>query len=325
MIRYRFGKDDLLRTRFAISPLFEATASISALADPSRASIHLPFVRAARTRTGGLELPLLRALVPARGYTPDFISPPPETPLPDVEAEIARVASTPAAQVRREIGWRFPDGSPPQLRELLDRPGRGLKRLAAELTAYWAAAIDPVWERIRDVLEDDIAHRARLLTAAGPLEVFGDLHPDVRWERGGLVVDRPVDADVELGGRGLQLVPSAFVWPTAGAMFDPPWQPALIYPPRGLGLLWEPAPRDDGALAGVIGARRAAILRALEREASTTALARRLGAGAPGVSEHLGALRRAGLVRGRRQGREVLYARTAAGDALLRAPVGSTG
>jgi DNA-binding transcriptional ArsR family regulator len=317
MIRFVFDRDDVLRTRFAVSPLFEATASIGAVADPSRASIHLPFVRLARAATRGLELPLLHALVPATGYVPDFISPPPESPLPDVEAEIERVARTPLAQVRRELAWRFPEGAPDQVRPLLERGGR--RRLADELAAYWQAAIAPVWDRIRGVLEDDIAHRARLLTFAGPLEVFGDLHPSVRWQDGGLEVDRPHDAVVALAGRGLQLVPSVFMWPDAGAMIDPPWQPSLLYPPRGVGLLWEPAEVDDGALAAVVGTRRAAILRGLDREATTTVLARRLDAGAPGVSEHLGALRRAGLVRARRQGREVLYVRTAAGDALLRA------
>jgi DNA-binding transcriptional ArsR family regulator len=35
------------------------------------------------------------------------------------------------------------------------------------------------------------------------------------------------------------------------------------------------------------------------------------------VSAHLGVLRRAGLVAGRREGRHVLYARTRAGDTLL--------
>src|SRR5688572_2118061 len=99
MIRYRFRHDDLLRTRFAISPLFEATASVAVLRDPAAHSIHLPWVRAARPRVEGLEYGLLAALVPDRGYTPDFISPPPGSPLPDVAAEIARVRATPAAQV----------------------------------------------------------------------------------------------------------------------------------------------------------------------------------------------------------------------------------
>jgi DNA-binding transcriptional ArsR family regulator len=320
MIRYRFGREDLLRTRFAVSPLFDATAGIAALGDPAARSLHLPWVRGTRARMqdAGLRIPMLEALIPVRGYTPDFISPPPESPLPDVAAEIERVARTPPAQVRRELGWRFEPGPVPEvLRPLLDAPRRGLRALAAELTAYWEVAMAPVWERVRAVLEYDIAHRARLLTAGGPLEVFGDLHPDVRWCGDGLEVDRPYETEVDLGGRGVQLVPAVFVWPIVGAMFDPPWQPSLIYPPRGVGLLWEPPRCDDGALADLLGARRADILGVLDREASTTALARRLQASPAGVSEHLGVLRRAGLIRGRRQGREVLYARTTAGDALL--------
>jgi DNA-binding transcriptional ArsR family regulator len=321
MIRYRFGRDDLLRTRFAVSPLFDATASIAAMRDPASRSLHLPWVRATRARiaAAGTATPMLEALVPVRGYTPDFISPPPETPLPDVASEIERVARTPAAQVRRELEWRFEPGPVPEvLRPLVDAPRRGLRALADELAAYWEVAMAPVWERVRAALEDDIAHRARLLTAGGPLEVFADLHPDVRWSGDGLEVDRPYETEVDLGGRGIQLVPAAFVWPIVGAMIDPPWQPSLIYPPRGIGLLWEPPRRDDEALADLLGARRAEILGVLDREASTTALARRLQASPAGVSEHLGVLRRAGLVHGRRQGREVLYARTAAGDALLR-------
>ena len=58
---------------------------------------------------------------------------------------------------------------------------------------------------------------------------------------------------VELAGRGLQLVPAAFGWPEVGAMFDPPWQPALIYPPRGVGDLWAPARESSEALGELVG------------------------------------------------------------------------
>ncbi len=321
MIRFRFAADDLLRTRFAISPLFELTGAHAALRDPAGRSLHLPWIRAARRRTAELATPLLDALVPLRGYTPDFISPPPDGPLPEPEAELRRVARTPAAQVRTELGWRFEPAAPPVvLRPLHDDPSRGLRPLVAEMQAFWEAALAPDWDRVRATLEDDIAHRARALTAGGPIEVFGDLHPDVRWEAEGLAVRLTYEATVELGGRGLQLVPAVFVWPRVTAMTDPPWQPSLIYPPRGVGALWEPPRRDDGALAALLGARRAKLLDALDHETSTTTLARRLGASPAGVSEHLAVLRRAGVVRARRHGREVLYARTASGDALLRAP-----
>ena len=188
------------------------------------------------------------------------------------------------------------------------------------IAAYWEAAIAPFWDRIRAALDDDIAHRARLLTSGGAIEVFADLHPDVEWANPTLLVKRPHDADVRLGGRGLLLSPSAFIWPKSGAMYDPPWQPTLIYPPRGLGVLWAPRGSDPKALAALLGARRAEILLALDRETSTLELSGQLKASAGGVSEHLGVLRRAGLVRPRRQGQSVLYARTAAGDALVAAP-----
>lgn len=320
-IAYFFNREDLLRTRFAISPLFEATASLGALRDPSAASIHLPWVREARAAIDGLELDLIEALAPGTGlYHPDFIAPPPQTPLPEIGEEIARVRRTPAAQVRKELGWAFPDGLPEALVPLAEHPRRELGRIADQLAAYWDAAIAPHWDGIVAVLEDDIAHRARLLTTGGAIEVFGDLHPDVSLINTMLLVDREHKADVDLDGRGLLLCPSVFIWPRIGAMIDPPWQPTLIYPPRGVGQLWAPARSEPGALAALLGARRAEILVTLDREATTRELARRLGASPAGVSEHLSILRRAGLVRPRRQGASVFYARTAAGDGLLTAP-----
>ena len=70
-------------------------------------------------------------------------------------------------------------------------------------------------------------------------------------------------ANVDLAGRGILLLPAVFTWPSVWPRSDPPWDPALVYPP-------------------------------------------------PGIS----VLRRAGLVCGRREGRRVIYARTATGEAL---------
>ena len=220
-----------------------------------------------------------------------------------------------------EIGWRFEAGAgvPPAARLLLDDPPRGLAELTTVMAGYFERAIAPWWQEIRTALESDILHRARRLTAGGAIEVFEDLHPQVRWREGALEVERRYEQDVDLRGRGLLLVPAAFAWPRVFAMIDEPWQPALVYTPRGLGNLWAPPAGGDGeALADLLGRRRAAILATLGTPATTSDLARRLGASPAGVNEHLGILRRAGLVQAARDGRRVLYSRTPSGDALLR-------
>ena len=318
VIGYRFGREDLLHTRFAISPLFELQASVRALRDPGAASVHLPWVRAARERLAGFDYALLDALVPDRGYAPDFFAPPPRSPLPDVAEELARVRGTNPPQVRRELGWRFGAEVPEVVRPLVDDIAarhRRARRHDGRLLGAGARAVVGAGAR---------AARGGHPPPCGPpgrgrrARAFDGLHADVRWRAGTLEVQAPTDAVVELAGRGLQLVPSVFVWPRIGAMFDPPWQPTVIYPPRGVGDLWTPAGAapGPGRSATCVGRRRARILTALSDEASTSELARRLAASPAGVSEHLGVLRRAGLVRARRDGRSVLYSRTAVGDAL---------
>jgi hypothetical protein len=219
--------------------------------------------------------------------------------------------------VAAEIARAHPGGPPPDARPLLERPAEALPALVAQMRAFWDAALAPWWDRIAALLEGEIGWRARRLAAVGPQAAFAGLHETVRFRDGAVhVSERKATVDVDLAGRGLLLVPAAFAWPTVWPMVDPPWQPALVYPPPGVAELWAPDERDDEALAGLLGRGRARVLATLDRPASTQELADRLAASPAGVSEHLGVLRRAGLVAGRREGRRVVYARTAKGDGL---------
>lgn len=319
MIELRFGPEDLLRTRFAISPLFELGRSAGVLRDPGAHGMHLPWARHAQAAVADLDLAVLDALACLRPYSPDFVHPPPETPLPDFAQELDRIRATPPDQVAREIAIAYPDGPPAVLHPLLADTPQELERLARTIAAYWDRTLAPHWEAVRAVLEADILHRARRLTATGGIEAFADLHPRVAFDAGTLRIEHDYDAVVDLDGRGLLLVPAAFLWPDVAAMIDPPWQPTLLYPPRGVATLWEPSSADPGALGALLGELRARVLAGLDPPVSTTELAGRLGASPAGVSAHLGVLRRAGLATPRRSGRSVLYARTAAGEALLRA------
>lgn len=322
MIAYRFGHEDLLRTRFAISPLMELSGSVEAFRQPEKFVVHAPWAAWARERITGLEWDLLDAMIPQDSAVyPDFVNPPPREPQARLEAELRRVLETPHAQVAKELRDVHPDGVPEVARVLVDDPARGLERLVGQMRAWWDALLAPRWEGILAMLDREIAERGRRLADVGPAAAFADLNERVAWRDGCVEVDRaPGRREVDLDGRGLLLVPAAFAWPDVWPMHDLPWQPAIVYAPRGVAELWAPEEGDGaGALADLLGARRAAVLLALDRPVATLELAARLAASPAGVSAHLKVLRRAGLVDGRRAGRHVLYGRTRAGDALLRA------
>src|SRR4051812_4570834 len=104
MASYEFRLEDLARTRFAISPMWEVVASLRRLRDPSQAGIHLPWINELRDgRLKEVDLSAALRLTPPRGYVPDFLSPPPSTPLARFEDEIELVRKTPAKQVRHDM------------------------------------------------------------------------------------------------------------------------------------------------------------------------------------------------------------------------------
>jgi DNA-binding transcriptional ArsR family regulator len=211
-----------------------------------------------------------------------------------------------------------PTAVPVAARPFVDHPAEALAEVVEQMRMFWDAALAPWWRRLLAALDAEIASRACRLATVGAQAAFAGLHPTETWDGGFLCVHptKKAPTDVELGGRGVLRVPAALTWPSVWPRTDPPWDPALVYPPAGLAELWAPDERRDDALGSLLGRRRARILLELERPSSTLGLAQRLGVGPSSVSDHLGVLRRAGLVAGRREGRRVVYARTANGDAL---------
>lgn len=320
MITLRFGPGALAHVRFAISPLTEARRSLRVLDDPARGALHLRWAIEARRLTAGLDLSLLRALEPADVYTPDFVSPPPTSPLDEFEDQLAVVAATPPEQALAEVqrSYRRKPTLPAVLEPFVEDPAAGLAAVVELLRAYWDRALAPHWPRVRALLEGDVLHRAREMADGGAERLFADVDPTVSWADGILSIDKRAQQDVDLEDRGLLFVPSVFTWPDVVLITDPHWQPTIVYPARGVGTLWETGrPAAPDALGALLGKVRAAVLMALDRPRSTTDLAGALGVSAGGVSQHLGVLRAAGLVHGHRVGRVVLYLRSPAGDGLV--------
>ncbi|WP_328953128.1 ArsR/SmtB family transcription factor [Kitasatospora purpeofusca] len=317
----RFGAHDLGNLRFAISPLWETAAAARAVADPGRHVVHLPWIRRAPSLRqdgdlGGRIAPLA-ALADRFDLVEARLLPAPRCPLAEIEEELSALLATPPEQVRDGLA-AVPRPAPTGFeRRLAEDPERVLPELAEALHSWWEAAVRPHWPRIRAVLEADIAHRTRLLAEDGIHEVLSSLHPALHRAGDRLrSPDLPADGE-DLGGTGLTLTPSAFADRCRVLTGRRGTPPALVYPARALGLLWERRENTDDALARLLGRSRARLLACTGSPTTTTQLAARTGLSLGAVSQHLAVLRDAGLVTGHRYRREVHYTATDLGAALL--------
>ncbi|WP_037851735.1 ArsR/SmtB family transcription factor [Streptomyces sp. NRRL S-340] len=319
--RLRFGDDDLLRCRFALSPLWETQEAVRTLGRPDRHGYHPHWLRRIREAARGLDLAPLWLLMPRRGHSPDFLGPPPLGPAATFEEEIAAVRAADPAAAREDLARALAD-TPGALRSrpgraLLADPERAVRELADLLETAWRALVEPEWPRLRALLEADIAFHSRRLAEVGLEALLPELDRRLSWDGRTLTVDWHGEHGRDLGGQGLVLMPSVFSWPEVISGFEPPWQPTLVYPARGLAGLWtEPGTAGAQALVRLLGRGRAAVLGALTDPATTSDLAHRLGLAPSSVSAHLTVLRDAGLLTARRYGHRVLYERTPLGMAL---------
>ncbi|MEU9608615.1 helix-turn-helix domain-containing protein [Streptomyces sp. NPDC048057] len=344
MISFELGVDDLADTRFALSPLSEVMLSLRVLQDPGLSALHLPWRRAVLAQLRVREQPrgpvepldtaLLMALVARRRTLPDFLTPRPATFAPAVDDELARVRATPPDVVLRDlVAAHAPDPLPEPLRALAadgghDAVARLRDAVCALLRQYWDVALAPHWPRMRLLLEADMTYRARQSAKGGARLLFADVHPNLRWSDGVLHVSGVRGAyRSAAAGRGLLLVPSVFAHKPAPPV-GPDEPPLLFYPSRGVGTLWTAAdggPPGAGAapseaLVALIGPPRARLLALLEEPLPTAELARRLRVTPSAVSQHLRVLYGSGLANRVRDGRSVLYRRSALGDRLLDGP-----
>lgn len=328
---------ELAATRFATSPLGETIRALQLLAKPDPPAVNLPWLRWARARLDRQPLrvprlwPLTVTGLPG-GIYPEFLLPAPAGQRPAFAGELARLAATPAPAVRASLRRVFADGPwPPSAAELLDRPELG--QIAAELADCHDRLIAPHWERIRAVLDADIAYRTGQLASGGARQLFRDMHPDLSWAAGTLTLADPgtgrTEFRVEKGPDGLVLMPTVFGWPDVSLRKATSTQTTMMYPARGAATVWHPI--ADHLTGGgtpaehLLGAARARLLSALRSPATTTTLARQLGVTPSAISQHLRFLHRGSLLTRHRSGRTVLYHTSELGLALLTALASSDG
>ncbi|MFD9871772.1 ArsR/SmtB family transcription factor [Streptomyces niveus] len=321
MLRIHFTGGDLgaVRTAAGPDPLWETILSFHRLRDRRGAPAFGEWRTETRVRLKG-ETRLLGALVPRRGYFPDFLTPP-EGRF-GLSQGLQALRATPGEQVRTELAL-LGSGSPAlpaRIGALSEDDPAELGRLADALRAYHRAAVEPYWPHIRARAEADRVVRGRALLDGGADELLATLPPMIRWRAPVLEADYPVDRELFLDGRGLLLQPSFFCRGTPVVYRDPALPPVLVYPVTQVDAPTAAGHRGRGAgpsLGRLVGRTRSAVLSAIEHGTTTSELARRAGVSLASASQHACVLREAGLVVTLRHGNAVLHTLTPLGAALL--------
>jgi DNA-binding transcriptional ArsR family regulator len=253
-------------------------------------------------------------------YRPDLLTPQPETYAQRrdlLDEQIAQIEAAAQEDLETQVftltrtHWNRP--LPATTRRIAES-GRMQRRLANGLARFWRDALAEGWPELHSIIDQDIAHRATAIAAHGVGRALGALHPDIAWAGNAVTLTKPWDGEIDVTGRDLVLAPSVLSWPDVIIQVDTPGQFVLYYPAQRIG-----AGRDrrSGRIAQVVGNARAALLADLETARSTAELATRTGYSPGTVSYHLSALHRARLVTKVRDGRYVLYQRTAHAAGLL--------
>lgn len=334
MFRLEIGPDDLMASRFAISPLHETVVAVRALAGigPGADALVRRWLDPKRARFENLRrtMPmadLLIGLLCASMYTPTFLAPPPRRAHGTLAAQLDDVRATPPPLARADLAACLPGRTrplSPAVLRLLDQPDITI-HLAGALEATWNELIRPDWPVIQTILQQDLQHWARRLIGRGwpamlPHLPMGSLswHADssVQALQGPL----PVDEQHGPGGGGIVFGPTLAAEPSIA--LDPGWHREIRYPAQGRAILVQSAqPPPNDPLGTLIGQTRSRLLAELGQPATTTQLTRTHHLSLGTVAHHLSALRGAGLITSIRDGQSVIYHRTPLGDALVDANV----
>ncbi|GAA1159917.1 helix-turn-helix transcriptional regulator [Microbacterium oxydans] len=320
-VEFHLSPGDVEAVRFGISPGHELAHAVRVLRRPAAHPLQWGWLRAVREQLPRRDFALLSTVIGDDGYLPDFLT---TTPLWDLtpEAELDELRAAPLDPMRVDFGkmvQRSTGARRQALREMQDHPERARDMIADGWAAVWEAALAPVWPQLERLLRADIAVRARTITTAGIAGMAGDLHRQVTWGAGAVRVSlRRHSEQVDCRGGGLVLVPSVMSSWGCMVLTEPPAQPTLFYPARGVTAGWARDAADiEDALGALLGPARAAILLQAGAARTTTQVAHDAGLAISTASHHLSVLRDAGLVTSERDGARMHHLRTPLGEALV--------
>lgn len=344
MLRLNLPNEALTSLRFTYSPLVELTTSYRVLRGGWETGIYWRWIEEARQAMSDIEFPYMDNLITPgylvkgtdksvpKGYIPDFLTPTPEKSIHEIEQEFDRLRHIDIRIVQACVQELITIvGENDLLCHFLAYPHEGLDALILELREYWHRTLAHHWHRMVAVLENDILHHSRILTLNGIESLLPTVDSLLGYDAGAItlkwshhkaknkkvpLIHKP-DKILEVASDKFHLVPVIFAANEVYFQVTEPWQPMILYTPRGAGLWNYETPAPSEALELVVGAGKSRILVALETPFSTGELAQKLSLTAGAVSQQLGKLHQAGLVESHRSGKHVFYRLSQRGTQLV--------
>ncbi|MBM9438830.1 winged helix-turn-helix transcriptional regulator [Streptomyces bryophytorum] len=311
-----FTAEDLLRVRMADepAPLMELGLALMTLKRRSD-----PVFGQWRHRAQRVLPPQARPvldLLSTTGTGPLFLDP----PTAGFAEGMDTVRSTPRASVRSELlrvrALERPRAS--WVRGLADDDRESWQLLERSMTAAYTSLLADAWPRVRAGFQAEVAWRARHLARHGLLATLTGLSSSARWN--GMTLEYPpaYDREIRLTGQGVVLLPS-LLWTAYPLLAPQPGGPALLIYPAVTPLPLQDAPATPDPLNALLGTTRAAMLRLLTTQHTTSGLARALDISPPAASMQARTLRDARLITTQREGKSVSHYCTALGLDMITA------
>lgn len=347
MLRLNLQSDVLTSLRFTYSPLVELTTSYRVLRGNWERGTYWRWLEEAQQAISDTHFPYMENLITPgflfkgagksvpKGYIPDFLTPTPECSVHDIEQDFERLMNLDVTIVQFCIQELIGIVGPNDLLcDFLAHPQEGMAALIVELREYWQRTLAHHWNRMMAVLENDILYNSRILTLNGIESLMPNINDKIGFDAGAItigwsrsdceverrkklaVMDKP-DREVDILSDKFHLVPVIFAANGVYYQVTEPWQPMILYTPRGAGLWNYELPKPSEALELVVGAGKSRILVALDTPFSTGELAQKLSLTAGAVSQQLGKLHQAGLVESHRSGKHVFYRLSQRGTQLV--------
>ena len=311
MLRLWLKPADLTRIRFAdrLHPAGTVLLASQALRQPSVAAAFPTLARRVAAST-----PVLRPLhhlMPSAGFVPDFLTP--WEGLASIEDGLAAIRSTPAGRVRAEVSAAYAHVTVSTARRRFAAADPlVLDNLVTAMRSYFSRVLAPDWPALNSTHRQVVGEAANRYARSGADGVLAGLHQGIRWRAPVLEVDAWQDGEVRLGGHGVILLPSPFAGPRPRVLATPD-RPALVVYPVEPATLPDNRRSTSDPLVGLFGRTRSAVLIHATRPGrhTTSTIARQVGISVSSSSEHLSALRAAGLVSSRRDGGAIVHRATA--------------